>query len=128
MNDVNSRYLAIARLKVMTFIRDAEIFLNKQVKTKNLTNNASPNNIKCSNISHFMPVRMKLCQSKQADLLFSASLIYNSGEWCLCRWWWRKRRMVHLMKWQKQCVNRDWSFNEEKENWCIWWLRLHKTR
>ena len=28
------------------------------------------------NILNFMPVRMKLCQSKQADLLFSASLFY----------------------------------------------------
>ena len=43
------------------------------------------------------------------------------------RWWW-KRCMVHLMKWQKPCVDFDWSFKKEKENWCIWWLRLHKTR
>ena len=54
--------------------RDAEIFLNKQVKFKDLKNYASPNNKVCSNISWFMPVGMKLCQSKQADLLFSASV------------------------------------------------------
>ena len=55
--------------------RDAEIFLNKQVKIKNLKNNASPKNKICSNISYFMQVRMKLCQSKQVDLLFSESLL-----------------------------------------------------
>ena len=54
---------------------DAEIFLNKQVKIKNLKNNASPKNKICSNISYFMQVRMKLCQSKQVDLLFSESLL-----------------------------------------------------
>ena len=50
--------------------RDAEFFFSKQVKFKDLKNNASPNNEICSNISWFMPVRMKLSQSKQADLLF----------------------------------------------------------
>ena len=49
-------------------------FFKKQVKIKDLKNNASPNNKICSNISYFMPVRKQLCQSKQADLLFSASL------------------------------------------------------
>ena len=39
---------------------------------KNLKNNASLNNK--IGILIFKPVRMKLCQSKQADLLFSASL------------------------------------------------------
>ena len=58
--------------------RDVEIFLNKQVKIKNLKNNASPNNKICSNISYFMPVQLKLSQSKQADLLFSASLHYHN--------------------------------------------------
>ena len=53
---------------------DAEIFLNNQVKITNFTNNASPNNEICTFISNFMPVWMKLCQLKQADLLFSASL------------------------------------------------------
>ena len=47
----------------------------KQVKIMNLTNNASPHNEICTYISYFMPVQMKLCQSKQADLLFSASLL-----------------------------------------------------
>ena len=55
--------------------RDAEIFLDKQVKIKNLKNNASPKNKICSNISYFMQVQMKLCQSKQVDLLFSESLL-----------------------------------------------------
>ena len=50
-------------------------FLNKQVKFKNLKNNATPKNKICSNISYFMQVRMKLCQSKQVDLLFSESLL-----------------------------------------------------
>ena len=38
----------------MGIIRDAEIFLNKQVKFKELKNNASPNNDICSNISYFI--------------------------------------------------------------------------
>ena len=42
---------------------------------KNLKNNASPKNTICRNISYFMEVRMKLCQSKQVDLLFSESLL-----------------------------------------------------
>ena len=50
-------------------------FYNKQVKIKNLKNDASPKNKICSNISYFMQVRMKLCQSKQVDLLFSESLL-----------------------------------------------------
>ena len=84
--------------------RDAEIFLNKQVKIKNLKNNARPNNKVYSNISYFMPVRKKnyasqkrpsslakvpirfpplpegsgsepwLAKMKKADLLFSSSL------------------------------------------------------
>ena len=61
--------------------RDAEIFMNKQVKFKDSKNNASPKNKICSYISSFMPVRMKLCQSKQADLLFSASLSLHGFEW-----------------------------------------------
>ena len=61
-------------------IRDAEIFLDKQVKLKDVKNNARPNNKICSNISWFMQFRMKLCQSKQADqpfsgFFFSASLL-----------------------------------------------------
>ena len=50
--------------------------LNKQVKIKNLKNNASPKNKICSNISYFMQVRMKLCQSKEVDPLFLESLLY----------------------------------------------------
>ena len=42
----------------MYTFRDAGIFLNKQVKIKNLKNNASPNNKICSKISYFMPVRI----------------------------------------------------------------------
>ena len=56
------------------FIEMLKSFLNMQVKIKNLKNDAGPNNKICSNISDFMRVQMKLCQSKQADLLFSASL------------------------------------------------------
>ena len=48
--------------------RDAEIILNKWGKFKDLKNNASPNNKICSYISYFMPVRMKLCQSKRLTL------------------------------------------------------------
>ena len=55
--------------------KDAEIFLNKQVKIKNLKNNARQKNKIRNNISYFMQVRMKLCQSKQVDLLFSESLL-----------------------------------------------------
>ena len=44
-------------------IKDTEILLNKQVKITNFTNNASPNNEICTNISNFKPVWMKICQS-----------------------------------------------------------------
>ena len=50
-------------------------FYNKQVQIKNLKNDASPKYKICSNISYFMQVRMKLCQSKQVDLLFSEPLL-----------------------------------------------------
>ena len=62
------------RVSISCF-RDAEIFLNKQVKITHSTNNASPDNKIYTNISYFLPVWKKLCQSKQADLLFSASLL-----------------------------------------------------
>ena len=82
--------------------RDAEIFLNKQVQITNFTNNASPNNEICTNISNFMPVQMKLCQSKQADLphwslyttLNRISFIFRICLWtALWREWtnWKRR-------------------------------------
>ena len=74
--------LPLPQFKKNTIIcRDAEILLNKQVKFKNLKINASPDNEICSNILYFMPVRRILCQSKQADLLFSAS-VHLCGFYC----------------------------------------------
>ena len=49
------------------------------IVTDALKNNATPNMKICSNISYLMPVWMKLCQSKEADLLFSASLIISNA-------------------------------------------------
>ena len=88
--------------------RDAGIFLNKQVKFKDLKNYASLNNKVCSNISWFMPVGMKLCQSKQADLLFSAFVrfsvhysipITNKVQYLKFRWGQKKMWVYfHMLK------------------------------
>ena len=69
----------------------------------NFTNNAGPNNEIYTNISNFMPVRMKLCQSKQADLLFSASLIFRQNEHGNTLSW--KPRIVCMTFWEKGLWN-----------------------
>ena len=54
-----SWFMSTSLQKMQGYYRDAEIFFNKQVKIKNLENNASPNIRICSNILYFTPVPMK---------------------------------------------------------------------
>ena len=106
--------------------RDAEIFLNKQVKFKDLKNYASLNNKVCSNISWFMPVGMKLCQSKQADLLFSASVrlsvhysvpITNKVQYLKFRWG-QKKMWVYFHMLKK--IRVGWSAFLSPRNALLW--------
>ena len=111
---------------------DAEIFLNKQVmiKIRNLINNASPNNEICINISYFLPVWMKLCQSKQADLLFSASLPIRSFIPMIESNHRRSSPTVNNENWSKHCLscqskccdnfNTD-KLNRAKLHTCSYW-------
>ena len=63
--------------------RDAEIFLNKQVKIKNLKNNASPKNKICSNISYFMQRPNEIMPVKTGrPAIFRITVTYFNPQKC----------------------------------------------
>ena len=63
--------------------RDTEIFLNKQVKIKNLKNNASPKNKICSNISYFYASPNEIMPVKTGrPAIFRVTVTYFNPQKC----------------------------------------------